>query len=296
LTVLVLDAEGARPFGNVKVKVEGPTPGSGTTDPSHGATAFDPVKPGRYTAQATLPASIEQDYEPPLKGETSVAADGHALITLRIQKKKVVVPPPPVVYWIEFQVVYDDDGEPVSGVPLVLLGPDGAKTRKSTDSRGTVRLDNVKRGNFELQTELENLNRSGSLAFVGVGSGPTSEAAAEPVQPPPGGWRLMNVELYKVKKGDSIASLAGRCRIPWKDLARLNFGTDKPTQINRHLVQDVGCTKKTADGNNYMFDDSDNPGLMLLPSECRRTGFAVGQTHIIRVAPLPPIMPRAFSL
>ena len=296
LTVLVLHADDGRPFGNVKVKVEGPSPGSGTTDGTHGVSAFDPVKPGRYTAQATLPGSIEKDYEPPVKGEGSVAPDGHGLITIRVQKKKVVVPPPPVVHWIEFQVVFDDDGEPVSGVPLILVGPDGSKSRKSTDSRGAVRLDDVKRGTFEVQTELENLNRAGSLAFVGIGAGPTSEPAAVPVKPPAGGWRLMNVELYKVKKGDSIASLAGRCRIPWQDLARLNFGTDKPTQINRHLVDDVGCTKKTADGNNYMFDDSDNPGLMLLPSEFRRTGFAVGQIHLLRVAPLPPIMPRAFSL
>jgi hypothetical protein len=45
----------------------------------------------------------------------------------------------------------------------------------------------------------------------------------------------------------------------------------------------VGCTKKTKDGYNYMFDDSDNPGLMYIPKEWKQTGLATGSTHVFRV-------------
>lgn len=295
LTVCVVHAEDGSPFGGVAVSVSGPTPGSGTSDNAHGAKAFDAVKPGTYTAEAKLSAAQEKDYDPPAPGRTSVASGGDGLITIPVKRKRIVVAAAPVLHWIEFRIVWDDTGEPLAGVPLVLVAPDGTRTRASTDARGLVRLDAIKRGTCELQTELEQLTRAGAVVFAGTGP-VTAPEPPERREPPREGWRLLNVDLWKVTRADSIALLAGRCRVHWKDLARLNFGTDKPAHINRCLARDVGCTHRTADGHNYRFDDSDEPGLMILPRPYVRAGFATFETHTLRVLPLPPVAPWAFSL
>lgn len=145
LTVLVLHAEDNRPFGDVKVKVEGPSAVSGTTDTVNGFTAFDPVKPGRYTARATLPGSAEKDYEPPTKGEGSVGPGGHVLITLRVRRKIVATPAAPVGHWIEFKFVLPDDS-PVSSLDYVLVEPGGAQKPGTLGSDGRVDRRNIPAG------------------------------------------------------------------------------------------------------------------------------------------------------
>ncbi len=147
LTVLVLHAEDNRPFEGIKVKVEGPSSLSGTTDAVNGVTPFDPVKPGRYTARATLPGSLEKDYDPPASGAASVSAGGHALITLRIGKKKVVTPAAPIGHWIEFKFVLPDE-TPVSDLDYVLVEPGGAQKPGTLGSDGKVERRNIPAGAY----------------------------------------------------------------------------------------------------------------------------------------------------
>jgi hypothetical protein len=94
---------------------------------------------------------------------------------------------------------------------------------------------------------------------------------------------IARVEAYKVTSKDTLDSIAKANGMTWKQLARFNWGTDVPREINRYLRDCVGCTKKTKDGNNYMFDDSDDPGIVYIPREWRRSGLACRQTHVIHV-------------
>lgn len=80
---------------------------------------------------------------------------------------------------------------------------------------------------------------------------------------------------YKVKTGDSIAGLAQSIGITWQELARYNWGTDVPSRINIHLRDDVGCTKKTASGLNYVFTSDDSPGIVYLPKKRTRAASDV---------------------
>ena len=83
--------------------------------------------------------------------------------------------------------------------------------------------------------------------------------------------------------GETLAALAQSCDLTWAQLAHFNWGIDKPAAVNEHLRIDVGCTKKTHDGHNYVFDDADSPGIVYLPKRWSREGLATNETHTIRV-------------
>jgi hypothetical protein len=68
---------------------------------------------------------------------------------------------------------------------------------------------------------------------------------------------------YKVRTGDSLASLAQACGCTWQQLARLNWGTEDLDEINWYLGTYFVC--KTKKGDNYVFTDADDPGIILLP-------------------------------
>ncbi len=89
-------------------------------------------------------------------------------------------------------------------------------------------------------------------------------------------------EEHKVKTGETLESLAAQAKITWQRLAEFNWGTSSPKRINEHLADDVGCTKRTA-GGNFMFDDTDDPGIILIPKKFRRAGLPARQVHTMFV-------------
>ena len=62
---------------------------------------------------------------------------------------------------------------------------------------------------------------------------------------------IVTVERHKVRSGESLDSIAKSAGLTWQDLATFNWGTADPDEINLRLRDDIGCTKKTADGVNY---------------------------------------------
>ncbi len=70
----------------------------------------------------------------------------------------------------------------------------------------------------------------------------------------------------------------------WQQLAKFNWATDKPVQINKYLKEKVGCTHLTQD-RNYMFNDSDEPGIVYIPELVTIEGLAEDEEHILRVKP-----------
>src|SRR5207245_1251136 len=152
-----------------------------------------------------------------------------------------------------------------------------------TNSEGLVRIDELDPGNCDVRCDLKNARLSDTLNFVGMGE-PKPKAGDD------GGndsassstMRIAQIEIHKVKKGEAIKSLADGIGMTWQDLSKFNWGTDVPNEINKHLRDDVGCTKKTKDGYNYMFDDSDDPGIMFIPRKWTQSGLATATTHVIR--------------
>lgn len=183
--------------------------------------------------------------------------------------------------FIEFKVIWDVSGEPVKNVRLVVKTPDGVENYHDTNGEGKIRVEEIEPGSCDVRCDMKELKLKDALAFVGMGEGFTPGGTA----PADGSstLRIVAVKEHKVRAGESIASLASKAKMTWQDLAKFNWGTAVPDEINKHLVADVGCTRKTKDGKNYMFDDTDDPGIVFIPSPWGEDGLACGGAHVIRV-------------
>jgi hypothetical protein len=96
---------------------------------------------------------------------------------------------------------------------------------------------------------------------------------------------MVRVDEYGVKTGDTTASIAAETGVAWKAIAHFNANTTDPAKLQDFFRDRVGCTRKTPDGKSYVFDDRDDPGVILIPRPWTAS-FAVGMAHTIVVAPL----------
>lgn len=94
---------------------------------------------------------------------------------------------------------------------------------------------------------------------------------------------IAHVLEHRVQTGETLASIAAAHDLTWQELAEFNWGTSSPDRINQHLRDDVGCTRKTPDGFNYVFTSADEPGLIYVPKPWQQTSLPTGRTHTIRV-------------
>jgi hypothetical protein len=183
--------------------------------------------------------------------------------------------------FIEFQVVEHATGQPVPQVLLTVMLPTGATKDIATDSSGLVHIEDISPGACDVWCGLADLQLSETLVCVAMGASQSSPSAA--AKRAPAARRIARIEEHRVKTGESIASLAQKAGLSWQALTKFNWGTAVPKEINEHLRDEVGCAKKTRDGRNYVFDDSDDPGIVLIPSRWVEHGLATGQRHTIRV-------------
>jgi hypothetical protein len=72
-----------------------------------------------------------------------------------------------------------------------------------------------------------------------------------------------------VRNGDSWESIASRNGLAAWDLIEANFRTRDPAEVNWYLHHYTGCTQTTADGRNWVFSSSANPGVIHIP----RSGY-----------------------
>jgi outer membrane protein OmpA-like peptidoglycan-associated protein len=190
--------------------------------------------------------------------------------------------------WVEVLVVWDDTDQPVPNLQLVVVSPDGQRNVKQTDSDGRLRIDPIVDGICEVRCSTIGVKLEECVNFVcegqkqAAGQGSTTQPSSTTTQTS-NPLAIALIEAHKVKTGEMLASVAATAGITWQDLAYFNWGTKVPEEINKHLANDVGCTKKTADGKNYMFDDSDNPGIINVPNQpFYKAG--TGIKHTMRVA------------
>lgn len=196
------------------------------------------------------------------------------------------IKPPEEKEGIKFQVVDDATGKPYAGVVLRVRDSADWLKQLTTNARGIAEAKKVESGSCELTSDFnpseaeERTQLSETFHVVRVDAGDEIEEEAADSE---GRVHLAKIDIHKVAGGESIKSLADANSMRWQDLAFFNWGTDAPDRINDHLRDDVGCTERTADGNNYVFSNTDDPGLMYIPSEFRKTGLATEQMYIVRV-------------
>lgn len=211
-------------------------------------------------------------------------------------------------------------GEPAGAVKLEVVTPSGEVKKVRTGRDGTLRVDSIDPGACDVRSPWKSEARIDTLGFVALAAGtPAKEEAAgaeaegsslKPKEPGQAAGKkkestrsgtatIAVVEQHKVRAGETLAALAESVGLSWKELARFNFGTDNPEEINQALRRVVGCRKKTADGKNYVFDDADDPGILLLPTPWEAKGLSTGASHTIVVeqAALPEKKPEwTFSM
>lgn len=90
-------------------------------------------------------------------------------------------------------------------------------------------------------------------------------------------------EEHRVKTGESLESIAGQYGLTWQDLARFNFGTDEPNEVNRCLHAYTGCRQRTKDRKNYVFTDDDKPGLLYIPKPKLELKVDTGSSYLVRL-------------
>ncbi|MCC6971627.1 MAG: hypothetical protein IT434_15555 [Phycisphaerales bacterium] len=202
--------------------------------------------------------------------------------------------------WFAVKIVDEKTGEPVSSVRLKITLPDGVEDYYTTSAGGSVRIDDIPPGTCDIACDLTGATMDDTYEFKGEGQPP-------PPAPNAKVWpsrkisasnlkRIAEIERHKVKDGESILSLATAAGFDWKFLARFNWGTDVPTEINKHLVNDNGIWKKTKDGKNYSFTSTDHPGIMFIPKKWEKLGVATGTEHVFKVRHIVPYIIRLETL
>jgi hypothetical protein len=210
-----------------------------------------------------------------------------------IKKQEPQAPEPPKAPandWIKIKVVDDQSGEVISKVVLDVKTPDNSTEQHETRLNGLIESLGLQSGNCELSADLRDLIIDNTLVFVGVGNNSIGQKGTSPFKtgklPAPASgskYRIATIEEHKVKTGEALKSIASSAGISWQALAKFNWGTEDRQEIEKHLHWWVGCTKKSADETNYLFDDSDDPGIIYVPKKWTQGGLATNQQHVVRV-------------
>jgi len=195
--------------------------------------------------------------------------------------------------WIGFRVVHDMTDIPIPGVSLSVKLTDGSQKEYRTADNGEVFINAIDPGTCDVSCDIREALLRDTYAFTAMGDSPASQTAQSGAPQSAGNdqgkeksrtrSRVAMVQEHKVKSGETLAQIATDNGLTWQELAKFNWDTATPDEINEHLRHDVGKTKKTRDGYNYVFADSDDPGFLYIPKPWQQAGLVTEQQHTIRV-------------
>ncbi|OGT27598.1 MAG: hypothetical protein A2Z17_03665 [Gammaproteobacteria bacterium RBG_16_66_13] len=196
------------------------------------------------------------------------------------------------------KVVDGATGEPIPGVKLELQLVDGSKCDLVSGSDGTVEVPDVVPGHHTLSGAIGGLTMKNALELVSVGDSPgsasgggASSISGKTTRAPPTGaasatpYRVVGIERYKVKRGDTLAKIAAKNDLDRAMLAYFNWGVYSPSEVEEKLRDEVGCTQKDPNGR-YVLTDEDEPGIIFIPKPWRAGALGVGREHVVRVRPI----------
>ncbi|AKJ03064.1 hypothetical protein ATI61_113251 [Archangium gephyra] len=185
---------------------------------------------------------------------------------------------------LRLQIVDDVTDEPISGVKLSIVLPDGSRKQATTDSSGRIELSSVPPGYAQVSSAIDGATLKETLVFVKSGIlASKQQASRRRKRKSPSGRFLARVVEHRVSNGETLEGLAERYALTVDDLARFNWDTTDPDEIQRHLYLDVGCTAKDEDGR-FLFTRDDEPGVLYIPRPLELGGLDVEQGHILRVS------------
>lgn len=185
----------------------------------------------------------------------------------------------------ELTIVEAGSGRPLVNVPLGVVTPDGEERRMTSDGAGRIRIPELVPGDCAVSSLIDEA-RVATSYVVQVGAAAGGGGAVP--GPSPAVAHLVSVERHRVRTGETLGSIAAAHGVPWERIANFNWGTADPRALESHYRDTLGCTRRTPDGRALRFDDSDAPGILLVPRPWQAR-LAVGPTHELRVAPLRPL-------
>ncbi len=200
--------------------------------------------------------------------------------------------------FIKVDVLWAEGRDPVPGLTLELTAPNGEHASKNTNQRGLARLDGITEGACVVGCYWRNLRVEECVTPVPEGGRPKARDRRAPAP-----RAIVEVCAHKVRRGETLVSLAESVNASWQELAYFNWGTRDPSIVNAMLASRLGCTRTAENGRSYVFDDDDDPGIIYLPRPFNRGGLQTGRLHTIEVQPIVEIvredvaipMPRDFD-
>jgi hypothetical protein len=96
--------------------------------------------------------------------------------------------------------------------------------------------------------------------------------------------RLVKAKEYKVKDGDTLASIAGAHGITVAELTRFNWNTDDAGPENMLFRDKLGSRKLDTDKKTYILSKDDDPGVLYIPEKpATPKTFPTNGTHTLTV-------------
>jgi hypothetical protein len=179
---------------------------------------------------------------------------------------------------------------PLSGTAFMVEKPDGSQGRETTSSAGLISIDGLDPGACQFTSLINGATLATSYS-VAAGNPPADgdsdeddDDDADADKSPIKNALVVSAEAYHVKTGDTPDSIAAKSGVDWNAIAQFNFETTDPDQLETYYRDRVGCTNQTPDGKKYVFDDEDDPGVILIP-RAWESSFAVGDTYTVWVEP-----------
>jgi len=100
--------------------------------------------------------------------------------------------------------------------------------------------------------------------------------------------RIAEIEEHRVSSGETLERLAENKGLTWEEIARFNWQTTDPEVVNERLRTVVGCTRSPQDSRFHVFDDADDPGIILIPQTWRASGLPTDTCNKIYVRNIEP--------
>jgi hypothetical protein len=221
------------------------------------------------------------------EGRVLALRGGRGEVRAATRPQEEVEAPTPVVEArredIRIVAVEDRTWRPLAGIKLSIAPMGDGPTSKETDREGAAELRGLRPGACHVRAVFEGATLATCYEVVGVEAGPAP--AADEGSREGNDERRFAVVLkrHKVATGETLASVAEAHGMTWKQLAKFNFGSTAPREVNRGLRNQVGCREKTADRANYVFNSNDSPGILFIPEAWDRDGLRTDRTYTLRL-------------
>jgi LysM repeat protein len=196
--------------------------------------------------------------------------------------------------WVSLQVLDDSSELPIEGIKLTLKSSSGETQDASSRTDGVTEFTNVPASGCVIECGWDGLTFDDVCSFVRPAY-PASGQEEDYIKVQDAPKSIVRLETHRVKTGETLQSIADKAGLSEEELVFFNFGTTKKEEVNTCLVLMVGCTPMDEEGQEYIFDDSNEPGILYIPHKWERT-LDLNMAHGVRVRLNPDTEEFSFSM